>query len=161
MAADTQNSDQTADKQKKAPAFKVSLELLEDYVFKVDFDEMGYIITDEAPPLGKGEGPNPSRLVATAVANCLSASLIFALSKKKQKPKNVKARAEGNLHRVNGLWRIEKINVSLHVDTDGIDKTILNDVLGIFEDYCIVTQSIREGIPVSLSVNDLKGNKLS
>ncbi len=156
MAPDTQ----TSDAQKKAPGFKVSLTLLEDYTFKVDFDEFGYIITDEPPPLGKGEGPNPSRLVASAVANCLSASLLFALSKKKQKPNNLKAQAHGNLHRVNGLWRIEKINETIDVDTDGIDQSILQDVLGMFEDYCIVTQSIRDGIPVALNVNDFKGNKL-
>lgn len=160
MASDTQTSPKS-DPQKKTPTFNVNLELLEDYTFKVDFDDMGYIITDEAPPLGKGEGPNPSRLVATAVANCLAASLIFALSKKKQKPKNLKAQAQGNLHRVNGLWRIEKISVNLDLDTDGIADDMLKEVLGVFEDYCIVTQSIREGIPVSLTVNDSQGNKLS
>lgn len=142
------------------PSFKVSLELLEDYTFKIDFDEFGYIVTDEPPPLGSGEGPNPARLVASAAANCLSASLIYALSKKKQKTTQLKAFAEGNMHRVDGFWRIEKIAVNIELDTQDIAEDILKDVIGVFEDYCVVTQSIRQGIPISLSVQDMNGTKL-
>jgi len=142
------------------PGFKVSLELLEDYTFKIDFDEFGYIISDEPPPLGTGEGPNPARLLASAVANCLSASLIFALSKKKQRPKNLKAFAEGSIDRIDGFWRISGITVKIEIDTTDIEQEVLNAAIDVFEDFCIVTQSVREGIPISLSVNDFKGNTL-
>jgi len=143
------------------PEFKTSLHLLENYVFRIDFDEYGYILTDEPPPLGEGEGPNPARLVAAAVANCLSASLLFALRKKKQEPKGLKAEAVGALHRVDGLWRIKSIDVTLNLDTDGIQDGLLKEALAVFEDFCIVTQSIRDGIPISMQVKDMNGGSLT
>lgn len=143
------------------PSFEISLDLLEQYVFKADFGEMGFIIVDEPAPLGTGEGPNPTRLLATAVANCLSASLIFALNKRKQSTKDLKATAEGKLARKkDGFWRVENIDVKLKIDIKDMDQVAVKDALSAFEDYCLVTQSIREGIPVSLSVEDMEGNAL-
>lgn len=137
--------------------FKVSLELLEDYVFKIDFDEFGYILSDEPPPLGAGEGPNPARLVAAAVANCLCASLLFALRKGKQQPQAISAVAEGSLERVDGRWRIEAIEVAMAVDEQSVDSGVLEKALTQFEDFCIVTQSIRQGIPIKVAVKNHAG----
>jgi uncharacterized OsmC-like protein len=92
-----------------AKTFSLSLELLENYVFKIDFDDAGYILTDEPEPLGQGEGPNPARLVGPAVANCLCASLLFALRKKKQYLPSIQANVSGEMDRVDGFWRIVQI----------------------------------------------------
>ncbi len=140
------------------PGFNVKLELLEGYAFKIDFGDFGDVITDEPPPLGKGEGPNPSRMVAAAVANCLCASLLFALRKKKDQPTGIRAEVEGQLERQDGRWRIGGLAVSIYVDNaDSLEH--LPAVLGQFEDFCVVTQSIRQGIPVSVKVMDTDGNE--
>lgn len=141
--------------------FIVSLTLLENFVFKADFGDYGYILTDEPPPLGHGEGPNPARLLATGVANCLAASLLFALQKQKQHPQSLLAEARGSLHKVDGFWRIAGLDVRIEVDTASIDEASLDKALAAFEDYCIVTQSIRTGIPVSVSVNNTDGSKIA
>ena len=62
--------------------FTLSIKRVENYLFQLDFGEFGNILADEPEPLGGGEGPSPSAMLAASVANCLSASLIFALSKK-------------------------------------------------------------------------------
>jgi uncharacterized OsmC-like protein len=142
-------------------AFKVRLELLEDYVFKIDFGEFGYILSDEPAPLGSGEGPNPSRLLAAAVANCLCASLLFALRKKKQQPAAISAEVEGRIDRVDGRWRITSLDVLLDLDTATLEPDALAAAMAQFEDFCIVTQSIRQGIPVAVSVRDQQGALLS
>lgn len=140
--------------------FTVSLELLENYVFKVDFGEFGDIITDEAPPLGNGEGPGPSRLVAAAVGNCLCASLLFSLRKLKDKPNGVQAKVTGNLERRDGRWRIGRLQVRLQIE-DAELLEHLPQALAQFEDFCTVTQSIRHGIPVDVEVVNQQGDRLT
>lgn len=142
-----------------AHSFSVQLTLLEGYVFKVDFGDMGDILTDEAPPLGNGEGPNPARLVGAAVANCLCASLLFALRKAKEQPGGVSAVVTGDMERQDGRWRIGRIDVKLQVENAQALQQ-LPAVLEKFEDYCIVTQSIRQGIPVNVEVVDQDGKVL-
>lgn len=57
----------------------------QDYQFLVDFGKaMPTLVADEPSPMGKGEGPAPTQMLLAAVANCLSASLIFSLTKFKQ-----------------------------------------------------------------------------
>ncbi len=135
-------------------SFSVHLELLENYVFKADFDEYGYILTDEPPPLGQGEGPNPARLIGAAVANCLSASLMFALGKKKQKVADLKAEVEGCIDRVDGYWRIVNLDVTIRADVDHIPEELVEEATRQFEAFCIVTQSIRRGIPIQVEIKD-------
>ena len=139
--------------------FSVSLTLLEGYRYEVDFGDMGKIITDEPEPLGGSGGPDPARLLATAAANCLAASLSFALRKFKDNPGQIKAVVDGHMARVEGRWRIHHLDVSLHLGTAKADLPHLERALAQFEDFCIVTQSVREGFPVNVSVFD--GNRVS
>jgi uncharacterized OsmC-like protein len=143
-----------------AKTFSLSLEQLENYVFKIDFGDFGYILTDEPEPLGQGEGPNPARLVGAAVANCLCASLLFALRKKKQPLDKISARVSGELDRVDGFWRIVSISVAIEADTQAIDTQILEQAVAQFESFCIVTESIRRGIPVKVDLTNADGNLL-
>jgi uncharacterized OsmC-like protein len=139
--------------------FNVKLELLENYIFKVDFGDFGDIITDEAPPLGSGEGPNPSGLVAAAVGNCLCASLLFALRKFKDSPTGIRAEVKGEMERQEGRWRIARMHVRMQLDDTQVLEH-LPKALEQFEDFCIVTQSIRKGIPVDVEVVDQNGRAL-
>lgn len=138
--------------------FSVSLKLLENYSFQVDFGDMGNIISDEPPPLGDGKGPNPMRLLAAGVANCLAASLMFAIRKFKGDPGDVSAVINGNLERVDGRWRAAKMKVDLSLGNDPTDLPHIERVLSQFEDFCIVTQSVRHGIEVDVSIADPQGN---
>ncbi|MEE2733081.1 MAG: OsmC family protein [Pseudomonadota bacterium] len=140
--------------------FSISLELVEDYLFKIDFGDFGDVLTDEPPPLGSGEGPNPSRLVAAAVGNCLCASLLFALRKHNDSPGQIRATVQGELERQDGRWRIGKLDVVMQVENPN-SLPNLPQALATFEDFCVVTQSIRSGIPVQVTVQDTQGNALN
>lgn len=140
--------------------FSVQLTLLDGYKFEIDFGDAGQLLSDEPPPLGQGEGPNPSRLLAAAVANCLAASLLFAVRKFKEDPGQVQAKVLGELERQEGRWRIGKLQVELQLGTDASTLPHLERALSQFENFCVVTQSVRQGIEVAVQVRDSTGKLL-
>jgi len=140
-----------------ANSFSVKLTLLENYLFQIDFGEYGNLITDEPEPLGSGEGPNPIRLLAASVVNCLAASLMFAIRKFKEEPGEIFAEITGNLERVDGRWRAQRLAVTLRLGKNADDISHMERALAQFEDFCIVTQSVRHGIAVNVRVFDRSG----
>ena len=54
---------------------------------------------DETPPLGAGSGPDPSRVLATAMASCLGSSLLFCLRKARIEVRALTVKASGKLVR--------------------------------------------------------------
>jgi uncharacterized OsmC-like protein len=135
-------------------SFQIELKLLEKYIFEIDFGEFGKFITDEPEPLGSGDGPNPVRLLAASVGNCLAASLMFAIRKFKEDPGEVTATVAGELERVDGRWRVAGMNVVIRLGNDAANIPHLDRALAQFEDFCVVTQSVRSGIPVAVEVRD-------
>ena len=98
--------------------FQVELDLQEHYRFSVRFDDpaLPVLVTDEPPPLGAGAGPNPARLLGAAVANCLAASLLFALRKFGNEPGAVHATAAVTLARnEQGRLRVPAIRVDIQL----------------------------------------------
>lgn len=138
-------------------SFIVHMRLLSGFKFEIDFGDAGQVVSDEPPPLGEGDGPNPSRLLAAAVANCLAASLLFAVRKFKEDPGQVSAQVQGNLERQGGRWRISKLEVELNLGADAASMPHLERALSQFENFCVVTQSVRQGIDVSVRVTDSTG----
>src|SRR5690349_6995608 len=61
---------------------RVDLAQQSDYRFMVSFGGAAPdLLADEPAPLGTGSGPSPVQLLAAAVGNCLSDSLLFSLRK--------------------------------------------------------------------------------
>jgi len=147
-----------------AQSFKLTLEQDQGYEFRVKFDWPGVpeLLLDEPEPLGASRGPNAARLVAAAVANCLSASLVFCLQGKfKQHPGPIKAEVTGRLERnERGRYRIAGIDVAISLSDEAGALQHLDRCAEQFEDFCIVTESIRKGIPVSVTVTDAGGTLL-
>lgn len=142
--------------------FTFTLEQQQDYAFLVRFDDdLPALLTDETPPLGKGAGPNPPRLIAAGVANCLMASLLFALRKFKNEPGRMTATVTVQLGRnAQKRLRIMRMDVELHVTANATELAQLDRILQTFEDYCVVTQSVRSGFPVGVVVYDGAGTRL-
>jgi uncharacterized OsmC-like protein len=131
-----------------------------DYSFRVTFDEstLPALITDESPPLGHDAGPDPTRLLAAAVGNCLSASLLFALRKFKNHPGTIVAHVRADSARnTRGRLRIVRIAVEIDLPEPAADYAQMERILAQFEDFCIVTESVRAGVPVEVSVRDGTG----
>lgn len=145
-----------------AETLSITVTQKQNYQFLVDFGEgMPSLLADEPAPLGQGEGPPPTHLLLAAVANCLSASLLFSLQKFKQDAGGITARATCTVDRNESKrLRIAHIDVAIQLGKDGAELAHLDRVLDQFEAFCTVTQSVRAGIPVSISVTDRQGLSL-
>lgn len=138
----------------KVGEFALQIEQRDRYEFKVTFDKDHYppLLMDEPPPLGDDHGPNPARVLAAAIGDCLSASLCFCLSKKGVAVTGMTADVSVELVRnERKRLRIGKVHVALHPGLDA-NNPALAACVSTFEDFCVVTQSVREGLDVQVSV---------
>lgn len=135
---------------------RVHLDLVDGFRFTASFpDDPGVapLATDEAPPLGTGTGPNPAAMLATAVGTCLASSLLFCLRKARLSPENVSADVRAHITRnPEGRYRVDGIDVSLNLETGGGDEARVRRCQELFEEFCVVTESVRRGVPVDVHV---------
>lgn len=141
--------------------FSISLKLVENYLFNIDFGEFGNLLADEPEPMGGGEGPSPAALLAASVANCLCASLLFAVRKYKEDPGAIAAKITGTMDRVDGMLRVTHFDVQISLGVEGASLVNIDKVLSQFENFCTITQSVRRGIEIDVSVNDSEGKVLN
>ena len=140
----------------------VSLKQQQDYRFEVKFVEhMPVLISDEPEPLGSGTGPSPVQMLCAAVGNCLSDSLLFAFRKFKQVPEPMQCvvTAEVGRNPENRL-RVLNMNARLELGVPSNELEQLERVLGQFEAFCTVTQSVGLGIPITIEVFDSQGQQV-
>lgn len=138
----------------ESKTFNVELELRQGYAFDVTFDDaaLGTLLIDEPAPLGESAGPNASRVLAAAVGHCLSASLLFCLRKAHVDVESMKTSVEGETVRnERGRLRLGSLRVKLEPSlSEPAERS--KRCLDIFEDFCVVTESVRQGIDVGVEV---------
>ncbi len=137
---------------------KVGISLERDMIFKCDLGDMNVkdcFIDDTHQEEADMLGPNPSRLLGLALLGCLSASFIFCLKKKELTVDDLKAEAELTIARnEKGFWRVKKVDVNLNITiNDPETRKRADRCKKMFEQYCIVTQAVREGIDVKVNLN--------
>ena len=132
------------------------LELKDGYKFLAQFDQPGIppLLMDEPAPLGEGTGPTASRVLSAAVGNCLSASALLCLRKAHIDVLGMHSTVTTGVGRnPEGRLRITGISVNIHVDVPEEQRSRLSRCMELFENFCIVTQSVRNGITVNVAVD--------
>lgn len=138
-----------------ADTFEVEVDQAEQFQFDVSFPGKPYegMRLDEPEPLGEDAGPNAARMLGAAVGNCLSASLVFCLRDSDVELEDVHASVEGTLVRnEDNRLRIGQLDVTIDVAASTADDAI-DECLDTFEDFCVVTGSVRTGLDVNVDVN--------
>lgn len=140
----------------------IRIRQIEGYQFTVDFGEsFPDLLVDEAEPIGQGRGPHPEQMLVTSVANCLCASLVFALGKYRQTVKGVEAVADCVIERnAEGRLRVVGMKVGIALGAAAGDLDRIDRVLDQFENFCTVSESVKAGIPVEVEVRDSLGTRL-
>jgi organic hydroperoxide reductase OsmC/OhrA len=116
---------------------------------------------DEPPPLGEQTGPNASRLLAAAAANCLSASLLYCVFK--EEPPDQCLRAEAVCIMVRNekkRLRVGRLEITLILADVVTQSPRFARCKDLFEDFCVVSASIRQGIPMRVTLRDEAGTVL-
>lgn len=143
-----------------AADFTFTMDLKDGYRFLVDFNQEGVpkLLLDEPQPLGDGAGPNAARILAAAVGNCLSASALYCLRRAHIDVHGIHTTVSGALERNDvGRLRMGEITVRIEPDVDESDKPRMQRCMELFEDFCVVTQSVRQGIDVNVAVEPISG----
>jgi len=133
----------------------VTLKFKDGYQAQATFESVPgapSLVLDEPPPLGGSAGPNAMDLLAAAIGNCLAASLLFCMQKSRAEVGGLEATVTTHSGRneANRL-RIEHVDVQLRV-SGAEDAAKLARCAGLFEDFCTVTASIRNGVTVNVSL---------
>lgn len=139
---------------KHAGGFEIEVEQVDGFVFDVRFDKDHYehLRLDEPEPLSRDSAPNAVRLLAAAIGNCLSASMVFCARRRGLVLDGVRAAVRVELVR-NDARHLRVGRVGVTIDPGPITDTgIFQDCLSVFEDFCVVTQSVREGLQVDVEV---------
>lgn len=135
----------------------VTIRLARGYEFVAEFNDVlnaPSILFDEPAPLGDDRAPNASAVLGAAVGNCLAASLAFCLRKARIDIEGLTARVTTHVVRnERDRFRISGIDVELSPVVASADRARVARCQELFEDFCTVTSSVRQGIPVSVSVN--------
>jgi uncharacterized OsmC-like protein len=135
--------------------FNLTLTRDEGFQFVTEFDgeKMAKLLLDEPAPLGEDEGPNAARVLGAAIGNCLSASLLFCLQRARVSVEGMRTEVRGQITRNEmGRFRIAGISARIVTEIPAEDQERVDRCLGVFEDFCIVSGSVRQGIEIDVEV---------
>ncbi len=137
----------------KVGEFVTKVKQEEGYRFRIDFEseKIDDMLIDEPEPLGKGEHPNAGKILAAAVGDCMCASLVFCLQRSRVEVDRICADVYTTVERnERGRLRITSMTVKMFPVVS--DREKFDRCREIFEDFCIVSQSVKKGIDVKLEV---------
>ena len=143
-------------------SFSFTMDLEDGYRFLVDFEQEGVpgLLMDEPQPLGDGTGPNAARVLAAAIGNCLSASALYCLRRARIEVHGIHTTVSGSLKRNDaGRLRVSGIRVLIEPVVEQSQQPRMQRCLELFEDFCVVTQSVRAGISVEVDVEPTAGER--
>jgi uncharacterized OsmC-like protein len=151
----TTNSEGSTAKKDEARRFSISIDSVEGLEFRVKFTGAAFsdLTIDEPAPVGRESGPNPARLLAAAIGGCLSASLLFCAQKLRLNMPGLHTDVSvTHTRNEKGRLRIGKVDVMIDPRIEDPDEHKLQRCLEMYEDFCVVTQSVRHGLDVSVQV---------
>jgi len=134
---------------------RVNLRLVTKYRVTAEFPDVPgtpSLMFDERPPVGDGRGPNAAMVLGAAIGDCLSATLMNCLIRAHVDVEALTATVVTRVARNQaGRFRISGIEVELCPTVPPGERAGLERCQAIFQDYCTVTESVREGISVTVS----------
>jgi len=142
------------------PVSRVTVEQVARYQFEVSYPGTSLRSTtvDEAPPVGTGNGPDPAQALAGAVGHCLSSTLFNTLERSHVRTTPIRTSVTVTFGRnEKGRKRVAALSARIECGPlEESDRARFERCVEIFEDYCTVTGSVRQGVSVHTEVRPLE-----
>ena len=137
---------------------KITLSYQGNQQFKANVRHFKEVIIDEPKSFhGDDQGPSPIEYFLIGTGSCIASSLIFCLNKNKVKFSDYKVMVEGKLKHKGPKMLLKLVQilvkVELHVE-DEKSKAALEYCKSIFQSHCPLSDSLINGIPLELEINE-------
>ena len=120
-----------------------------------------FVFTKDEPPvlLGKDHGANPVEYALTALAGCITTTLVFHAAAKGVKINKVESTLEGDID-IRGLLNLddsvkvgyESIQINFKIDSDASEET-LQELIELGKKHSPVANTISNATPVNISLS--------
>ena len=120
-----------------------------------------FVFTKDEPPvlLGKDHGANPVEYALTALAGCITTTLVFHAAAKGVKINKVESTLEGDID-IRGLLNLddsvkvgyESIQIKFKIDSDASEET-LQELIELGKKHSPVANTISNATPVNISLS--------
>ena len=116
----------------------------------------GFHIDEPESFHGTDLGPSSTEYLLIGIGGCMGSSLAYCLQKRKIKIKDMEIIVDGKL-KVEGPknhLRLAKVNVELFLSLKkGNSSQNVDTCINNFLEYCVLTNSVIQGIPIDIKVN--------
>lgn len=137
-------------------------EQVDRYEFVIRFPETGFppLRVDEPSPVGADRGPNPVRILASAVAHCMSSTLYNCLERAHVPVGPIRTTVRAEVGRNDrGRQRVRRLAISIAATPlNEADRPRFQHCVEVFEDFCTVSGAVREGITLRTEVVPPEGS---
>ena len=120
-----------------------------------------FVFTKDEPPvlLGNDHGANPVEYALTALAGCVTTTLVFHAAARGVKINKIECTLEGDID-IRGLLNLdenvkvgyESIQINFKIDSDASDKT-LQELVELGKKHSPVANTITNATPVNISLS--------
>lgn len=136
---------------------KVKAKWLDGVGFEANVRHFPPVVVDEPPEFhGDDRGFSSVEYLLVGIAGCLGSSLAYCFRNLQVELKSMEIDVDGKLHHPEPghPLRVVKIEATMDVEVaPDQDEEMVELCLEKFRKYCVVTQSVVQGIPADVKVN--------
>jgi len=138
---------------------KVSLNYTENLHFKASVRQFNDFNIDEPTSFhGTDLGPSSVEYLLIGIGGCLGTTFMYCLQKRNIKMKSVEIEIDGKLSHVGPklLLRLTKVDVEIKfIPEENASSEEIFECIKNFREYCIVSNSIADGLPINVNCNKI------
>jgi uncharacterized OsmC-like protein len=133
----------------------VELKHKEDCMFDARFrTKEGDLLLPAPTPVGVGYGPEAVTLLNMSTTYCMTASLNYYLAKARVVPTTLRAKGHVGMRLTEEQFRrVKSIEIDIRIEVDEKERKRLMRALDRFNDFCIITESIKGSFPINVRVH--------